>query len=221
LQILQELLRPQFDCLLKWAGSAFRGCPISARKPVLSGWGGDAIWRFSTSLCVKCQLSLHSPIDSRAGDTEQLGKFSSGMSAGLVHFHQMTLLRGRQLGLLATQMTFGFGHLHPLARSSADEIGFELCHHRQNIEEKPPNWVGRVMDGALATFRLGAEFTLVGVIFAVAMMLSSRIYQFAIWKREGLLPGVSLRRLVYLSFMNPQYLRALYREHLRSLSRQT
>lgn len=70
------------------------------------------------------------------------------MSAGLVHFHQMTLLRGGQLGLLATQMTFGFGHLHPLARSSADEIGFELCHHRQNIEEKPPHWVGRVMDGS-------------------------------------------------------------------------
>lgn len=75
--------------------------------------------------------------------------------------------------------------------------------------------------GAVASFRLGAEFTLVGVTFAVAMMLSSWIYQFAIWKREGLLPGVSLRRLVYLSFMNPQYLRALYRERLRAVSGQT
>ena len=82
-----------------------------------------------------CDRSLNGPVHGGAGDVEQLGEFGGGMRPCPVHFHQVTLLGCRQLRLLTAEVTFRFGHLHSLSRSGADEVGFELCHHRENVEQ--------------------------------------------------------------------------------------
>jgi hypothetical protein len=93
-------------------------------------------------------LSLNLAIHGGAGDVEQLGEFGGGGCPGKVNFHRVTLLGCRQLGLIAAQAAFRFRHLHPFACSGADEVGFELCHHRQDVEQQTPDRVGRVMNGA-------------------------------------------------------------------------
>ena len=65
-----------------------------------------------------------------------------------VHFHQVTLLGRRQFRLLAAEVAFRFSHLNFLSRSGADEVGFELCHHRENVEQQSPDRVGRIVDGS-------------------------------------------------------------------------
>jgi hypothetical protein len=45
-------------------------------------------------------------------------------------------------------VAFRFGYLHSFACSGADEIGFELGHHSEDVEQQPPNPVGRVVHGA-------------------------------------------------------------------------
>ena len=69
------------------------------------------------------------------------------MCSSTMNFHQMTLLRRRQFRLLAAQVSFGFGDKHPFACSRTDEIGFELGHHGENVEQQPTNRVGRVVHG--------------------------------------------------------------------------
>ena len=65
-----------------------------------------------------------------------------------MNFHQVTLLGCRQFRLLAAEVDFRFGHLHSLSRSGADEVGFELCHHRENVEQQSPDRVGRIVHGS-------------------------------------------------------------------------
>lgn len=60
-------------------------------------------------------LSLNGPVDSGAGDVEQLGEFGGGMRARAVDFLQMALQSHRQFGLLAAQVTLRFSHLHPFS----------------------------------------------------------------------------------------------------------
>jgi hypothetical protein len=57
------------------------------------------------------------------------------------------LLDGAELGLLAAQTTFGLGDLHPLARAQPDQVGLELSDHRQDVEQQPPDRIGRVVHG--------------------------------------------------------------------------
>jgi hypothetical protein len=45
-------------------------------------------------------------------------------------------------------MAFRFGYLHSFACSGADEIGFELGHHSEDVEQQPPNRVCRVVHGS-------------------------------------------------------------------------
>ena len=82
-----------------------------------------------------CDRSLNGSVDSGAGDVEQLSELARGMYTRAVHFHQVALLGRRQFRLLAPEMAFRFSHLHSLSRSRADEVGFELCHHRENVEQ--------------------------------------------------------------------------------------
>ena len=95
-----------------------------------------------------CDRSLNGSVDSGAGDVEQLGEFGGGMRPCPMNFHQVTLLGRRQFRLLAAEVAFRFSHLHSLSRSGADEVGFELCHHRQNIEQQAPDRVGRIVHGS-------------------------------------------------------------------------
>ena len=79
--------------------------------------------------------SLNGSVDSGTGDVEQLSELARGMRPCPMNFHQVTLLGCRQFRLLAAEVTFRFGHLHSLSRFGADEVGFELCHHRENVEQ--------------------------------------------------------------------------------------
>ncbi len=82
-----------------------------------------------------CDRSLNGSVDSGTGDVEQLGEFGGGMRPCPVHVYQVVLLGCRQFRLLAAEVTFRFGHLHSLSGFGADEVGFELCHHRENVEQ--------------------------------------------------------------------------------------
>ena len=95
-----------------------------------------------------CDRSLNGSVDSGAGEIEQLGELARGMCARAVHFNQVTLLGCRQFRLLSPEVAFRFGHLHSLSGSCADEVGFELCHHRENVEQQSPDRVGRIVDGS-------------------------------------------------------------------------
>ena len=95
-----------------------------------------------------CDRSLDGSVDGGAGDVEQLGEFARGMRTRAVHFHQVTLLGCRQFRLLAAEVAFRFSHVHSFSGSCADEVGFELCHHRQDIEKQAPDRVGRIVDGS-------------------------------------------------------------------------
>jgi len=44
------------------------------------------------------------------------------------------------------QMALGLGHLHPFPGPEADEVGLELGHHGQDVEQQPPDRVGGVAD---------------------------------------------------------------------------
>src|SRR5450759_4480435 len=52
-----------------------------------------------------------------------------------------------EFGLLASEVPLGFGHLHALSGPQSDEIGFELGHHGEDIEEQPPDRIVRIVDG--------------------------------------------------------------------------
>jgi hypothetical protein len=65
-----------------------------------------------------------------------------------VYFHQVALLGRRQLGLFAAKVALGFGYLHSFSCSGADEVGFELCHHRQDVEQQTADRVGRIVRGS-------------------------------------------------------------------------
>jgi hypothetical protein len=53
-----------------------------------------------------------------------------------------------EFGLPASEMAFGFGHFHPLSGSQPDEVGFELSHHGQDIEEQASDRIIWVVDRA-------------------------------------------------------------------------
>ena len=82
------------------------------------------------------------------GDVEQLSELSCGMCPRAVHFHQVALLGHRQLRLFSAQAAFRFGYLHTLSSSGADGVGFELCHHREDVEQQTADRIGRIVDGS-------------------------------------------------------------------------
>jgi hypothetical protein len=51
----------------------------------------------------------------------------------------------------AAQPTLGPRHLHPFPGAQSDQVGFELRHHCQHVEQQPPHRIGRIMDRAAKT----------------------------------------------------------------------
>jgi hypothetical protein len=94
------------------------------------------------------KLSLNSSIHRGPGDVEQLGKFCCGTCASVVYFHQVFLLRVRQLRLLSPQAPFCFRDLHAFACSGANQIRLELGNHGEHVEQKAPDRIIRVGDGS-------------------------------------------------------------------------
>lgn len=54
------------------------------------------------------------------------------------------LARG-ELGLSAAQATLGSGDGEAFAGPELDQVGFELGHHREHVEQQPTDGVGRVV----------------------------------------------------------------------------
>ena len=79
-------------------------------------------------------------------DAEQLGQLGGGVGAAGVELDEMLGLDLAQLGLLPAQPALRLRHLHPFTRAHADQISLELGHHRQHVEQQPPDRVGRIMD---------------------------------------------------------------------------
>jgi hypothetical protein len=53
-----------------------------------------------------------------------------------------------EIGLLAAQPALGLGGLHALDRAKPNQVGLELRDHREDVEQQPPDRVGRVIDRA-------------------------------------------------------------------------
>lgn len=89
------------------------------------------------------RLSVDAAVDGCASDAEQLGKFGDRVRASFVDLEEMALPRGAELGLPAAEVAFRFRDLHSFARSGADEVGLELGHHREDVEQQPADGVVR------------------------------------------------------------------------------
>ena len=63
----------------------------------------------------------------------------------------MCFLELREFGLLTAKPPFGFGNLHAFSGSGADEVGFKLGDHREDVEQQPPDWVRGIVDGPADT----------------------------------------------------------------------
>src|ERR1035438_8052738 len=53
-----------------------------------------------------------------------------------------------EFGLLAPKVSFGFGDLHTFSSPQPGEVGFELRHLGQDIEEQSADWIVWVINGA-------------------------------------------------------------------------
>lgn len=69
-----------------------------------------------------------------------------GVLTGLVQSDEVGLLLERKFGLHTPEPTAGLRDFHPLAGALTDQVGLELCNHRENVEQKPSDRIGRVVD---------------------------------------------------------------------------
>ena len=105
------------------------GCPVAELLGSATGAGVCVLQR-STD----CRWTVRYTVE-RATLNSSASSLARGMCTRAVHVHQVALLGCRQLWLLAAEVAFRFSHLHSLSGSCADEVGFELCHHRENVEQ--------------------------------------------------------------------------------------
>ena len=84
-------------------------------------------------------FSLDGPIDSGSGHAEEVCQIGGRVIAGFQQRNQVSFLAMVEFRLLAPEVAFGLGHLHPLSRAQPDKVGFELRHHSQDIEEQSPD----------------------------------------------------------------------------------
>src|SRR5664280_596205 len=115
-----------------------RGVPAGYRNHWSGNDGSDA--RAGTG-----SLSLHRPVDSRAGDAEQVGELSGAVLASMKQSHHVCFLPMVQLWLLTTQTPFGFGDLHALSGAKTNQVRLELGDHREHVEQQPADRIGRVV----------------------------------------------------------------------------
>ena len=60
----------------------------------------------------------------------------------------VTLLSRAEFRLPALEFPLSLGDGHALASTRGDQVGFELCDHRQCREHELADWVGGVVNGA-------------------------------------------------------------------------
>ena len=85
-------------------------------------------------------------MNGRPADSEDVTQLGDAVLTRVVELDEVSSLRRLELGLLASEVSLGPGDLQTFAGSHADEIGLELGHHRQNIEQQATDRVGGVMD---------------------------------------------------------------------------
>src|SRR3954454_5569410 len=81
-------------------------------------------------------LALDGAVDRRAADAEELGDFEGAVLATVYQRDQVRLLATVELGLFATQPTLGLGDLHAFSGTKPDQVGLELSHHREHVEQQ-------------------------------------------------------------------------------------
>jgi len=81
-------------------------------------------------------------VDRRSADAEELGEFSLCVRAQVRQLGEMLGL----VRLLATKPTPLSRYLHSFTGAHADQVGFELRHHRERVEQQPSDGVGRIVD---------------------------------------------------------------------------
>ncbi len=90
-------------------------------------------------------VAFQGAVDGGAGDAEQVGQFRGAVFALPEEVHEVGLLAGVELGLLAAQLALGLGHPHSFARTQPDQVGLELGDHRQHVEQQPADRIVRVV----------------------------------------------------------------------------
>jgi hypothetical protein len=63
-------------------------------------------------------------------DREQFGQIGDGVIAGLVQGDQVALLACGQFGLLAPELSLGFGHGHPFSGPHPQQVDFDYVDKR-------------------------------------------------------------------------------------------
>jgi hypothetical protein len=91
-----------------------------------------------------------------------------------VELHEVLLLRGSQLGLAAAELAGGLGDRHALPGAGPDEVGLELGHHAEHVEQRPADGVGGVVDRSPEVERDALLRQLVGDIGRVAQRAGKR-----------------------------------------------
>src|SRR3954452_24135648 len=90
-------------------------------------------------------LAFDGAVDRRAADAEELGDFEGAVLATVYQRDQVRLLATVELGLFAAQPTLGLGDLYAFAGTKPDQVGLELSHHREHVEQQPTDSVGGVV----------------------------------------------------------------------------
>ncbi len=84
---------------------------------------------------------------TRAGaHTEEVGDLGGAVLAAVHEGDQVRLLASIQFRLLAAKTALGLGDFHALAGAQPDQVGLELRHHGQHVEQQPLHRVGGVVD---------------------------------------------------------------------------
>ena len=94
---------------------------------------------------------LDGPVHRGSSDAEESGQLSLGIGAEIVQLKQTLGLVRLQLRLFTSQPTLRLRNLHPFPGAHLDQVGFELCHHRQYVEQQPAHRVGPIMNRAAET----------------------------------------------------------------------
>ena len=87
-------------------------------------------------------------MDRGAADTGEFRELSGAVGAQIRQFNQVLGLVQGQLRLLTAQVTFGSRDARAFAGPSPDQIGLELSHHRQYVEQQPTDRIGGIVEGS-------------------------------------------------------------------------
>jgi hypothetical protein len=78
---------------------------------------------------------LDGPVHGGSSDPEEFGELSLGVPR-VVQLQQVLGLVRLELRLLSAQPALGLGYFHSFSGAQSDQVGFELGHHRQHVEQQ-------------------------------------------------------------------------------------